>query len=109
MCKFGLAVGVRQKSYQLRRRQNLYSIHSKKQQQELKLPTQQILSLHTYLHGGIRDKQMKGSEAPPLEGFGEVLFTARCYDIVLHSLEELKGINPQIKNAQHIRASVILY
>ncbi len=23
--------------------------------------------------------------------------------------EELKGINPQIKNAQHIRASVILY
>jgi len=67
---------------------------------ELKLHAQQILTLHTYLNGGIRDKQKpKGDE----------LFTARCCDIVQHLTEELKGINPQIKNAQHIRASVILY
>ena len=67
---------------------------------ELKLHTQQILSLHSYLHGGIREK-LKSKE--------EKLFGARCHDIVQHLIEELKGINPQIKNAQHIRASVILY
>lgn len=67
---------------------------------ELKLHTQQILSLHTYLNGGVRDK---------LKTKTDKLFGARCYDIMQSVIEELKGINPVIKNAQHIRASVILY
>lgn len=67
---------------------------------ELKLHAQQILTLHSYLNGGIRER---------LKAKGERLFAVRCHDIVQHLLEELKGINPQIKNAQHIRASVILY
>jgi integrase/recombinase XerD len=67
---------------------------------ELKLHAQQILTLHTYLNGGVREK---------LKSKGDKLFAARCYDIIQWLTEELKGINPQIKNAQHIRASVILY
>jgi site-specific recombinase XerD len=67
---------------------------------ELRLHPQQILSLHTYLHGGLRDK---------LKPKADELFTARCYDLTQSITEELKGINPQIKNALHIRASVILY
>jgi site-specific recombinase XerD len=67
---------------------------------EIKLHAQQILTLHAYLNGGIREKMN------PKE---DKLFSARTHDIVQHLTEELKGINPQIKNAQHIRASVILY
>lgn len=67
---------------------------------ELRLHPQQILSLHAYLNGGVREK-LKTKE--------EKLFGARCYDLVQHVTEELRGINPQIKNAGHIRASVILY
>jgi site-specific recombinase XerD len=67
---------------------------------ELKLHVQQVIHLHKYLHGGIKDS---------LKYKTEKLFGARCADIVQHLMEELKGINPVIKNAQHIRASVILY
>jgi integrase/recombinase XerD len=67
---------------------------------ELRLHPQQILSLHTYLNGGVRDK---------LKSKGEKLFGARCYDVLQHVTEELRGINPGIKNAGHIRASLILY
>jgi site-specific recombinase XerD len=67
---------------------------------ELKLHVQQVIHLHTYLHGGIREK---------LKNKGDKLFAARCSDIIQWLIEELKGINPTIKNAQHIRASVILY
>jgi site-specific recombinase XerD len=66
----------------------------------LQLHAQQVVQLHTYLHGGIRE-QMKMK--------GDKLFAARTADIVNALLEELKGLNPIIKNAQHIRASVILY
>jgi site-specific recombinase XerD len=66
---------------------------------ELKLSTQQILTLHTYIHGGVRDK---------LKPKGEALFAGILYNIINLLTEELKGINPQIKNALHIRASVIL-
>jgi site-specific recombinase XerD len=65
----------------------------------LQLHVQQVVQLHTYLHGGIRE-QMKMK--------ADKLFAARTCDIVQHLLEELKGLNPIIKNAQHIRASVIL-
>ena len=67
---------------------------------ELKLSTQQILTLHTYIHGGIRDK---------LKPQGEELFAGNLHNTISLLTEELKGINPQIKNAQHIRASVILH
>ncbi|MEY2917538.1 MAG: hypothetical protein RIS73_1252 [Bacteroidota bacterium] len=67
---------------------------------ELKLSTQQILTLHTYIHGGTRDK---------LKPQGEELFKGSLHNIVGLLSEELKGINPSIKNALHIRASVILH
>jgi site-specific recombinase XerD len=67
---------------------------------ELKLSNQQILTLHTYIHGGVRDKFICKSE---------FLFAGNLHNIINLLFEELKGINLQIKNAQHIRASVILH
>lgn len=67
---------------------------------ELKLSTQQILTLHTYINGGTRDK---------LKPMQEKLFAGNLHNTIALLTEELKGINPQIKNAQHIRASVILH
>jgi integrase/recombinase XerD len=67
---------------------------------ELKLSTQQILTLHSYINGGIRDK---------LKPMQERLFAGNLHNTVSLLTEELKGINAQIKNAQHIRASVILH
>jgi site-specific recombinase XerD len=67
---------------------------------ELKLSSQQIITLHTYIHGGVREK---------FKPQAEKLFIGNLHNIINLLLEELKGINPQIKNAQHIRASVILY
>jgi site-specific recombinase XerD len=67
---------------------------------ELKLSSQQIITLHTYIHGGVRNKFKVNDEK---------LFAGNLHNIISLLIEELKGINPQIKNAQHIRASVILY
>jgi integrase/recombinase XerD len=67
---------------------------------ELKLSTQQILSLHSYIHGGIREQ---------LHPKAEELIPGNLHNIINLLSEELKGINPQIKNALHIRASVILH
>lgn len=67
---------------------------------ELKLSTQQILTLHTYIYGGTRGK---------LKPTAEELLPGNLHNIVSLLTEELKGINPQIKNALHIRASVILH
>lgn len=67
---------------------------------ELKLEARQILVLHSYLYGGLRDK---------LKPRSEKLFPTRAMDTVYHLLEELRGINPQISNASHIRASVFLH
>jgi site-specific recombinase XerD len=66
----------------------------------LKLSTQQILTLHTYIHGGTRDK---------LKSKGEELLPGHVHNLIQLLTQELKGINPQIKNALHIRASVILH
>jgi integrase len=74
---------------------------SRSSSRELKLYAQQVIQLHTYLYGGIREKLRTTK--------GEKLFGASCYDIMQALIEELKGINLIIKNAQHIRASVILY
>ena len=72
---------------------------------ELKLSSQQIIILHTYIHGGTRDK----APQPPKGGLKDFLFIGNMHNIVSALCEELKGINPQIKNALHIRASVILH
>jgi integrase/recombinase XerD len=66
---------------------------------ELRLTTPQILSLHHYINGTREQLQPKGNELIPGDLHG-----------IIHLLsEELKGINPKIKNALHIRASVILH
>lgn len=66
----------------------------------LKLHTQQILALHTYLHGGIREQlKPKGTELLP----------GNLHNTVGVLTQELKGLHPSLKNAQHIRASVILH
>jgi integrase/recombinase XerD len=67
---------------------------------ELKLSTQQILTLHSYIHGGTREK---------LKPKADELLPGNLHNTISLLTEELKGINPQIKNALHIRASVILY
>ena len=67
---------------------------------ELKLSTQQILTLHSYIHGGTRDK---------LKPKGDELLPGNLHNNISLLSEELKGINPTIKNALHIRASVILH
>ncbi len=76
---------------------------------ELKLSTQQILTLHTYIHGGTRDKLMQRGGSPPSGELEGALFAGNLHNTISLLTEELKGINPQIKNALHIRASVILY
>ena len=67
---------------------------------ELKLSTQQILTLHSYIHGGIREK---------LKPKGDELLPGNLHNTICLLTEELKGINPQIKNALYIRSSVILH
>jgi site-specific recombinase XerD len=62
----------------------------------LQLHVQQVVQLHTYIYGGVHTMHNNN------------LFKGRMCDIVQALLEELKGLNPIIKNAQHIRASVIL-
>jgi integrase/recombinase XerD len=67
---------------------------------ELALHTQQVLSLHHYLHGGIRE-QLQPKE--------EELFPGSMHNTVNALVQELQGINPAVRNAQHIRSSVILH
>jgi site-specific recombinase XerD len=67
---------------------------------ELKLSTQQILTLHTYIHGGTRDN---------LKPKAEELLPGNLNNTISALSKELQGINPVIKNALHIRASVILH
>jgi integrase/recombinase XerD len=62
---------------------------------ELKLSVAQIIPLHAYINS-LPQTQTK-------------LFDCNAYNIVARITEELKGINPIIKNAQHIRASVIFH
>ena len=67
---------------------------------ELKLSTQQILTLHSYIHGGTRDN---------LKPKAEELLPGNLNNTISALSKELQGFNPQIKNALHIRASVILH
>jgi site-specific recombinase XerD len=62
---------------------------------ELKLEAKQIIVLHTYLNA--------------LPATQEKLFEGSFKNWITRLTDELKGINTQVKNAQHIRASVILH
>src|SRR6266498_3559857 len=66
---------------------------------ELRLTTQQILSLHHYIHETREKLSPKENELLP----GDL------HNIICLLAEELKGINGKIKNALHIRSSVILH
>jgi site-specific recombinase XerD len=72
---------------------------SRSNSRELRLHTQQILSLNHYIHH--TREQLKPKEDELLPG--------SMYNIITLLTEELKGINPKIKNALHIRSSVILH
>jgi site-specific recombinase XerD len=65
----------------------------------LKLQPQQILALHDYLQGGIREQ---------LKPKADELLPGNMHNVINRICGELKGINPQIKNALHIRSSVII-
>lgn len=67
---------------------------------ELVLHTPQVLSLHHYLHGGIREQ---------LHPVQDELLPGSMRNAVNALIQELQGINPSVKNAQHIRSSVILH
>jgi len=62
---------------------------------ELKLESRQIILLHRYL-----TERNFGSEK---------LFECNAFNTIQFLVQELKAINPVIRNAQHIRASVILH
>jgi integrase/recombinase XerD len=66
---------------------------------ELRLHTAQILPLHHYIYQTREQLQPKEEE----------LFPGDAHNIINRLTEELKGINPKIKNALHIRSSVILH
>jgi integrase/recombinase XerD len=62
---------------------------------ELKLESKQIILLHQYI--------------TELKFTSEKLFECHPSNTIQYLTNELKGINPVIRNAQHIRASVILH
>lgn len=73
---------------------------NKSNSRTLQLQTPQILSLHSYLYGGIRDQfKPKGNE----------LIVGSLRNIISALMEELKPLQPLIRNALHIRASVLLH
>lgn len=69
---------------------------------ELKLEARQIITLHQYI-----EQQFKKS--PPRGDLEGHLFPINANNTITHIVNELQGVNPIIKNAQHIRASVILH
>jgi site-specific recombinase XerD len=75
----------------------------------LKLSSQQIIQLYSYIHGGTREKLMRRGRSPLSGELERALLPGNLHNIITGLCEELKGINPQIKNALHIRASVILH
>lgn len=72
---------------------------SRSNSRELRLTTPQILSLHHYIYQTRNELQPKEEELLP----------GNVRNILNLLIEELKGINPKIKNALHIRSSVILH
>ncbi len=73
---------------------------------ELKLSTLQIIPLHNYLE----QRKAQAQTPPPSGEAGRgLLFDCYGHNQITRITSELKGINPIIRNAQHIRASVIFH
>ena len=68
---------------------------SRSKGRELKLDPKQIIVLHRYM-----------SET---KFISEKLFECHLHNVIQYILNEVKGINPVIRNASHIRSSVILH
>ena len=73
---------------------------------EIKLDARQIILLHKYLEQRNTIAQLRPSTSLLRREDGREV---NVHNLVFALVSELKGINPQIKNAQHIRASVILH
>lgn len=75
----------------------------------IKLQANQMLHIYKYLNEALPyfKKVNSGSGSPPL-GELEGAFTGNLNNTIFYILGELKGYFPQIQNAGHIRASVIL-
>ena len=68
---------------------------SRSKSRELKLDSKQIIAMHRYM-----------SET---EFKTEKLFECHLHNVIQYILGEVRGINPVIRNATHIRSSVILH
>jgi len=66
---------------------------------ELKLAPIQIIPLHTYVN---QTRQGLASK-------GQVLFSGVVVQVIDKLVIELSGLNPVVRNAHHIRASVLMY
>lgn len=73
---------------------------SRSNSRELKLEARQIIALHQYITSNNFIADQNGMLR---------LFTSHNHATFQRIVEQLKGINSQIRNAQHIRASVILH
>lgn len=74
----------------------IYIPSSKRSQnRQLKLVSKQIILFHHYL----TEREFKTDQ----------LFTCHANNTIHQIVSELRGINPSIKNAQHIRGSIILH
>jgi integrase/recombinase XerD len=75
----------------------------------IKLQANQMLHIYKYINEALPylKKVSKGSSSPP-SGELEGAFTGNLNNIIFYIINELKGYFPQIQNAGHIRASVIL-
>lgn len=67
---------------------------------QIKLEVKQIISFHQYM----TTRNFKSNESGQT-----LLFTDFTHNTMTYLMQEIKGINPQIRNPQHIRASVILH
>ena len=75
----------------------------------IKLQPNQMLPIYKYLNEALPyfKKVSKGSSSHP-SGELEGAFTGNLNNMIFYIINELKGLFPQIQNAGHIRASVIL-
>jgi integrase/recombinase XerD len=65
---------------------------------QLELSQKQVIALHQYLN------DIRGHLKPK----GQELIPGSFRNIILHLMEEIRGLNPVVSNAMHIRGSVIL-
>lgn len=73
---------------------------SRSNSRQIKLEVKQIISLHQYM----TTRNFKSNESGQT-----LLFTDFTHNTMTYLMQEIKGINPQIRSPQHIRASVILH